>query len=98
MPLTLNTQLDQLLLSGIRRFSALAKATPGCISLTLGEPDLNTDEVVKTQVTQDLRDNLTHYPLNNGQPYVREAISRHMAQCRGLMYAPDEVILTCGAT
>ena len=25
--------------SAIREFSALAKATPGCIALTLGEPD-----------------------------------------------------------
>ncbi|MFR4804029.1 MAG: hypothetical protein ACLT98_12370 [Eggerthellaceae bacterium] len=33
--LSLNTTFDELKLSGIRRFAAMAKETPGCISLTL---------------------------------------------------------------
>ena len=28
--------------SGIRRFTALARATPGCKMLTIGEPDFDT--------------------------------------------------------
>ena len=101
MPLTLNSTLDSLKPSGIRRFSAMAKATPGCISLTLGEPDGNTDEAVKSQVTADLAANLTHYPANNGQPYLREAIATHMRDVRGLAvlgYTPDEIVVTSGAT
>lgn len=98
MALTLNTALDGLRLSGIRRFSALAKSTPGCISLTLGEPDGTTDEAVKAEVSADLAADLTHYPPNNGQPYLREAIAAHMRKERGLAYGADEVIVTCGAT
>lgn len=101
MSLTLNSTLSALKPSGIRRFSAMAKATPGCISLTLGEPDGNTDEAVKAQVTADLDANLTHYPANNGQPYLREAIAAHMRDVRGLDalgYTPDEVVVTSGAT
>ena len=101
MSLTLNSTLAALKPSGIRRFSAMAKATPGCISLTLGEPDGNTDETVKAQVTADLAANLTHYPANNGQPYLREAIAAHMRDVRGLGalgYTPDEVVVTNGAT
>lgn len=101
MSLTLNSTLAALKPSGIRRFSAMAKATPGCISLTLGEPDGNTDETVKAQVTADLAANLTHYPANNGQPYLREAIAAHMRDVRGLgalSYTPDEVVVTSGAT
>ena len=67
MSLALNSTLSSLKPSGIRRFSAMAKATPGCISLTLGEPDGNTNESVKAQVTADLAANVTHYPANNGQ-------------------------------
>ena len=39
MALTTNTALAQLQPSGIRRITAFAKQTPGCILLTLGEPD-----------------------------------------------------------
>lgn len=101
MALTLNSTLGNLKASGIRRFSAMAKATPGCISLTLGEPDGNTDEGVKARVIADLEANLTHYPANNGQTYLREAIAEHMRDVRGLdglAYTPDEVIVTSGAT
>ena len=101
MSLSLNSTLGGLKKSGIRRFSTMAKETPGCISLTLGEPDGNTDEAVKAQVTADLAANLTHYPANNGQDYLREAIAAHMHDMRGLpalAYSPEEVVVTSGAT
>ena len=101
MSLVLNSTLSNLKKSGIRRFSQMAAETPGCISLTLGEPDGNTDEAIKTQVTSDLAANLTHYPANNGQAYLRQAIAQHMRDVRGLAamdYTPNEVIVTCGAT
>lgn len=101
MTLSLNSTLGNLKPSGIRRFAAMAKATPGCISLTLGEPDGNTDEGVKSLVTADLEANLTHYPANNGQEYLRAAIAEHMRDVRGLDslgYALEEVIVTSGAT
>ena len=52
--LSLNTTFDELKLSGIRRFAAMAKETPGCISLTLGEPDADTSDEVKAEVPPDL--------------------------------------------
>lgn len=97
MALTLNESLDNLQLSGIRRITAKAKQTPGCILLTLGEPDGNTAEAVKAEVVASLAENDTHYPPNNGKDFLREAIAAHMAR-RGLSYAADEVIATCGAT
>lgn len=97
MALTLNESLDNLQLSGIRRITAKAKQTPGCILLTLGEPDGNTAEAVKAEVAASLAENDTHYPPNNGKDFLREAIASHMAR-RGLSYAADEVIATCGAT
>lgn len=97
MALTLNESLDNLQLSGIRRITAKAKQTPGCILLTLGEPDGNTAEAVKAEVAASLAENDTHYPPNNGKDFLREAIAAHMAR-RGFSYAADEVIATCGAT
>ena len=55
MALTTNTALAQLQPSGIRRITAFAKQTPGCILLTLGEPDGNTADVVKEEVAKSIR-------------------------------------------
>ena len=47
-------QLNQVMFSAqhsaIREFSNLAKATPGCVALTLGEPDFDTPQMVKDEV------------------------------------------------
>ncbi len=97
MALTTNTALAQLQPSGIRRITAFAKQTPGCILLTLGEPDGNTPEAVKAKVVESLAANDTHYPPNNGTEALRKALSRHMEK-RNLTYSDDEIIVTCGAT
>lgn len=97
MALELNDALDALQLSGIRRITAKAKQTPGCVLLTLGEPDGNTADEVKREVGISLEANDTHYPPNNGKERLRSALSAHMAR-RGLSYSADEVISTCGAT
>lgn len=93
-----NTALDYVELSGIRRFTALVRSTPGACSLTIGEPDLNTPEPVKEAAKASLDMNDTHYPPGNGKPALLEAISRFEAEKHGLFYSPDEIILTVGAT
>lgn len=98
MSLILNESLNNLQLSGIRRITALAKETPGCILLTLGEPDADTAPEVKAEVSSSLDANWTHYPPNNGHEFLRQALSDHMANQRGLSYAANEIIVTAGAT
>ena len=98
MELIVNSALSGVGLSGIRRFTKLAKDTPGSILLTIGEPDLNTPEPVKQAAKQALDHNDTHYPEGNGNLYLREAISEFEARRNGLSYSPEEIILTIGAT
>ena len=97
MSLTTNADLARLSTSGIRRFTALANATPGCIKLTLGEPEFDTPEPVRTAVAASLAAGQTHYPPNNGTQPLLEALSAYMGR-QGLAYAPSELIVTCGAT
>lgn len=97
MALITNTALSQLKPSGIRRITAFAKQTPGCILLTLGEPEGDTLQAVKAKVTESLAANETHYPPNNGTLALREALCAHMEK-RNLHYDADEVVVTCGAT
>ena len=92
-----NTDLARLATSGIRRFTALANQTPGCVKLTLGEPEFDTPEPVREAVAESLSHGLTHYPPNNGRPELLAALSAYMRD-HGLSYDEDELIVTCGAT
>lgn len=92
-----NTDLFGLATSGIRRFNTLANQTPGCIKLTLGEPEFVTPSNVSQAASQALFAGNTHYGPNNGTLELREALSAYMA-LQGLSYSADEVIVTIGAT
>lgn len=100
MSLQLNTQLGKLRLSGIRRFNQMARDTPGCISLTLGEPGEETPAAVRARVPEDLDAGLTHYPPNNGFLWLREAIAdfERRRGVPGQIAAAQNVIVTAGAT
>ena len=84
--------------SAIREYSQLAGRTPGCIALTLGEPDFPTPQPICNAVTDALAAGQTHYIENNGTYALREAIARFEREKNGMDYTPDEVILTAGAT
>ena len=47
--------------SSIRQFSALAKKTPGCLALTLGEPDFSTPPSICSRVGDAFAHGETHY-------------------------------------
>ena len=98
MDLTLNKDVMGVELSGIRQFTYMVRDTPGACALTIGEPDLNTPDVIKEAAKAALDANDTHYPPGNGYPYALEAISRFEAEAHDLHYSPSEIILTVGAT
>ena len=94
----LNTAAYAARRSAIREFSALAKATPGCLSLTLGEPDFDTPEPVRAAAKAALDAGETHYIPNNGSAALLEKIAAFEREKHGMDYGPDEVIVTAGAT
>ena len=94
----LNTALFTAKRSAIREFSNLAAQTPDCVRLTLGEPDFDTPAPVSAAVTAALNAGKTHYIANNGVPALRAAIAAYEMTAHGLDYAPEDVIVTDGAT
>ena len=98
MELSMNDAVMNVQLSGIRRFTYLVRATPGACALTIGEPDQNTPDSIKEAAKAALDADDTHYPPGNGYPYLLEAISKFEAEQHGLHYAPDEIMVTVGAT
>ena len=98
MELTLNRTALGVETSGIRRFTALTRATPGACSLTIGEPDLDSPGSVREAAKAALDAGDTHYPPGNGYPYLLEALSQYEETSHSLHYSPDEIIVTVGAT
>ena len=92
----LNQNLTSLKRSQIRVFSNLAKATPGCASLTIGEPDLDTPEDIKLAAMAAIQANQTHYAPNQGTAALRQAIADFETD-RGNPTNPDQVLVTIGA-
>ena len=94
----MNSALDTVQKSGIRIFTQMARQEKDCLFLTLGEPDLDTPLSVRETAKNSLDAGETHYPENNGQPFLRQAIADFEKQHHGLSYSKDEVIVTVGAT
>ena len=85
--------------SGIRRFFDLVQATPGVISLGVGEPDFPTPWVISTRCISALEQGRTNYTANSGLPELRRAITRHLDRRYGVAYHPDhEVLVTVGVS
>ena len=83
--------------SGIRRFTALAKATPGCKMLTIGEPDFDTPEPIREAAAAAMADGRTHYAPNKGTDALRAAIAAYETT-RGMECTMDNILVTVGAT
>lgn len=75
----------------------LREAGKDVISLSIGEPDFNTPEEVKTYAKQAIDDNHTHYPPVPGYPELRKAISLKFKRDNDLEYAPEQIIVSTGA-
>ena len=94
----LNTAVYGAKRSAIREYSRLAAETPGCIRLTLGEPDFDTPALASAEVTAALARGETHYIENNGDRSLRTAIAAFERDRNGMDYSEDEIIVTAGAT
>ena len=93
----LNQNLSSLRRSGIRLYTNLAKTVPGCVMLTIGEPDFDTPEEIKAAALSSLFQNRTHYAPNQGVEDLRHEVAA-FETLRGLNCQPEQVLITAGAT
>jgi len=92
----LNSNLMQLKRSQIRTFTNLARETPGCVSLTIGEPDFDTPDTIKAAAVAALEEGRTHYAPNQGTAKLRKAIAE-FETARGNPVTDAQVLVTIGA-
>lgn len=73
-----------------------AGASPECIDLTVGEPDLPPDPIVKDGILEALERNLTKYTPDEGILELRKAVADDLKERYGVSYDVDEIIITQG--
>jgi len=67
------------------------------ISLSLGEPDFNTPDVIKQAAVKAINDNYSFYTHVSGYQELREAICVKFKRDNDLVYTPDEIVVSTGA-
>ena len=92
----LNSNLAALKRSPIRLFTNMARETPGCAMLTIGEPDFDAPENIREAAVTAIRENHTHYAPNQGTPALRQAVAEFETG-RGNPTRPEQVLITIGA-
>ncbi len=93
----LNQNLSPLKRSAIRVYTNLAKEVPGCVMLTIGEPDFDTPQAIKAAACAALSAGQTHYAPNQGTAALRKAVADYETG-RGHDVTPEQVLITVGAT
>jgi len=81
----------------LARARALEARGRNVVHLEIGEPDFETPEHIRLAAKQALDEGYTHYGPAPGLPELREAIARVAGEQRGLMFAPEQVVVTPGA-
>ncbi len=67
------------------------------ISLSLGEPDFNTPDLIKNAAIKAIRDNYSKYPPIAGFQDLKEAISKKFKKENNIAYKTSEIVVSTGA-
>jgi len=67
------------------------------INLSIGEPDFNTPEFIKTAAIEAIESNYTHYTPVAGYQELREAISLKLKRDNGVDYPANQIVVSTGA-
>lgn len=93
-----NRQVTNIQFSGIRSFSEEVSKVEGIISMTIGEPEFATEQIIKDAAIEALNRDFTHYPPSVGFLDLRRKIVEFEEKLHGLKYDVSEVVITNGAT
>ncbi len=93
----MNNRVENVEISGIRKFYNKVRKVEGAISLTLGQPDFNTPDIVKRGIEKALLENKTTYTSNAGFDELREEISKYL-NTLGIKYNKEEICITVGGS
>lgn len=67
------------------------------ISLSLGEPDFKTPDIIKQAAINAINEDFTYYTHVSGYVELREAIAHKFKRDNGLDYTADDIVVSSGA-
>lgn len=67
------------------------------ISLSLGEPDFTTPQIIKDAAKKAIDDNYSYYTHVSGYLELRQAICEKFKRDNKVTYTPDEIVVSTGA-
>ncbi len=67
------------------------------ITLSIGEPDFDTPQLVKEAGKKAIDDNITHYPPVPGFMELREAITHKLKRDNNIDYKASQIVVSAGA-
>lgn len=67
------------------------------VSLSLGEPDFATPQIIKDAAKKAIDDNFSYYTHVSGYVELREAICKKFKRDNNLDYTADEIVVSTGA-
>jgi len=79
------------------RAAALKASGRDVISLSLGEPDFDTPDFIKTAAIAAINAGFTKYTAVDGIPGLKQAIIQKFARENKLSYQPSQIMVSCGA-
>lgn len=67
------------------------------VSLTAGEPDFPTPQLIKDAAIKAINENFTKYTANQGIPELLHAITHKFQKDNNLKFDPSQILVSCGA-
>ncbi len=80
-----------------RKSRELKAAGIDIISLSLGEPDFHTPQIIKDVAKKAIDDDFSYYTHVSGYVELRNAICEKFKRDNGLTYTNDEIVVSTGA-
>lgn len=93
----LSSSVDNIEISGIRKFYNKVAKIDGAISLTLGEPDFKMPVEIKEAIKRSIDENKTTYTPNAGIEELREEISKYLKSLN-IDFFKEEICVTVGGS
>ena len=93
----ISKNVENIEISGIRKFYNKVVNYPEAVSLTLGQPDFSVPNAVKEAMISAIQLNKTVYTANAGISELRTEISNYLKNMN-INYSPNEVCVTVGGS
>jgi len=82
--------------SGIRKVFDLAKKMKDPVNLSIGLPDFDVPEEIKTEAIQAIQKGFNRYTLTQGTDELREAVGKKLRIERG--FSAEDILITSGVS